>query len=254
MTDTLVVHSVPLAHARWVLQTFMPAVTSVLFNRPNAMFRLLAGVLLTLLASSFILLLATGRRRALALVAAKTAQLAHQAAHDPLTGLPNRTLVLDRATQLIARHTRDPELTAALFIDIDGFKEVNDTMGHAAGDGLLRTVAERLQATVRGQDTVGRMGGDEFVVLFEADPDEQIEALADRLNRVLREPTLLTPGAAPVQVTASIGIAYGRYATPDELLSDADMALYQAKEAGKDRHVLFSASTELTPEIVARNI
>ena len=162
-------------------------------------------------------------------MAAKTAELAHQATHDPLTGLPNRSLVLDRATQLIAHHTRHPELTAALFIDIDGFKEVNDTMGHAAGDGLLRTVAERLRATVRGQDTVGRMGGDEFVVLFEADPDEPIEALADRLNRVLREPILLAPGAAPVQVTASIGIAYGRYATPDELLRDADIALYQAK-------------------------
>jgi len=185
-------------------------------------------------------------------VAAKTAELARQATHDPLTGLPNRTLVLERATQMIARQTRHPELTAAMFIDIDDFKEVNDTMGHAAGDGLLRTVAERLRETVRGQDTVGRMSGDEFVVLFEANPDEPIEALADRLNGVLREPILLTPGAAPVQVTASIGIAYGRYATPDDLLRDADIALYQAKGAGKDRHVLFSASAE--SEVVAKNV
>jgi diguanylate cyclase (GGDEF)-like protein len=254
MTDTLVVHSVPAAHARWVLQTFTPGVSSVLFKRPNALLRLLGGVLLTLLASSLILLLATGRRRALAMVAAKTAELAHQATHDPLTGLANRTLVLDRASQLIARQARHPELTAALFIDIDGFKEINDTIGHAAGDGLLRTVAERLQATVRAQDTVGRMSGDEFVVLFEADADQPIEALADRIHSVLREPILLTPGAAPVQVTASIGIACGLYATPDELLRDADIALYQAKAAGKDRHVLFSASAEATPVMVARDI
>ena len=251
MSDTLGVHSVSATHARWTLQTFTPGVTSVLFDRPNAMFRLLAGVLLTLLASSFILVLATGRRRALALVATKTAELAHQATHDPLTGLPNRRLVLDRAAQLIAHQTRRAAPTAALFIDIDGFKEVNDTMGHAAGDGLLRAVAERLQATVRRQDTVGRMSGDEFVVLCEADPDEPIQALADRVNGVLRDPILLTPGAAPVHVTASIGIACGRYATPDNLLRDADIALYQAKGTGKDRHVLFSASAE--PELVAKS-
>jgi diguanylate cyclase (GGDEF)-like protein len=254
MADTLVVHSVPAAHARWVLQTFTPGVSNVVFKRPNALLRLLAGVLLTLLASSFILLLATGRRRALAMVAAKTAELAHQATHDPLTGLANRTLVLDRAEQLIARQTRHPDLTAALFIDIDGFKEINDTIGHAAGDGLLRTVAERLQATVRGHDTVGRMSGDEFVMLFEADPDQPVEAVAERLHSVLREPILLTPGAPPVQVTASIGIACGRYLTPDELLRDADIALYQAKAAGKDRHAPFSASAEATAEMLARDI
>jgi diguanylate cyclase (GGDEF)-like protein len=248
MKDTLVVHSVPAAHARWVLQTFTPGVPSLLLDRPNALVRLLGGVLLTLLASSLILLLATGRRRALAMVAAKTAELAHQATHDPLTGLPNRTLVLDRATQLIARQRRGPQLTAALFIDVDGFKEVNDTMGHAAGDELLRTVAERLETTVRAEDTVGRMSGDEFVVLFEANPDEPIEALAERLNSVLREPILLTPGAAPAQVTASIGIACGRYATADELLRDADMALFQAKAAGKDRYVLFDASTSTSAD------
>ncbi len=184
MTDTLVVHSVPAAHARWVLQTFTPRVSSAVFDRPNALYRLIGGVLLTLLASSIILLLATGRRRALAMVEAKTAELAHQATHDPLTGLPNRTLVLDRATQLVARHPRHPGLAAALFIDIDGFKEVNDTMGHAAGDGLLLRVAERLQATVRAQDTVGRISGDEFVVLCEASPDEPVEPLADRINQV----------------------------------------------------------------------
>ena len=254
MADTLIVKDVPAAHAEWVLHTYAPAVSSTAFDHPNALSRLLGGVLLTLLASSCILLLATGRRRALAMVEAKTRELAHQATHDPLTGLPNRTLVMERAEELIARHTRHPELTAALFIDIDAFKEVNDSMGHAAGDALLLAVAERLKATVRAQDSVGRMSGDEFVVLFEANPDEPIEALAERINAGLREPIVLTPNAEPVHVTASIGIACGLYSTPDELLRDADLALYQAKGAGKDRHVLFSASAHAAPEAMAEPV
>jgi diguanylate cyclase (GGDEF)-like protein len=253
-SDTLNVHRAGSAHASWVLQTFTPGVSSSLFGRTNALTRLLGGVLLTLLASSFILLLATGRARARAMVRAKTAELEHQATHDPLTGLPNRLLVMDRAAQLIARNKRTPEMSAALFIDIDGFKEINDTMGHAAGDGLLRTVAERLQAAVRAQDTVGRISGDEFVVLFEANPNEPIEALAERIIEILRRPILLSPGSALVKVTASIGIACGRYATPDDLLRDADMALYQAKAAGKDCHALFSASAEALPERTHENV
>jgi diguanylate cyclase (GGDEF)-like protein len=171
-------------------------------------------------------------------------ELAFMATHDALTGLPNRALVLDRAEQLLARAARQPGMVAgALFIDIDDFKHVNDNVGHAAGDRLLRTVAERLQGAVREQDTVGRLSGDEFVVLGELTVDEvTLDLLADRLTEILREPVELDHGRKTTSVTASIGVAVGQYATPDALLRDADLALYAAKAGGKDRHVLFEPS------------
>ena len=123
-------------------------------------------------------------------------ELAFMATHDALTGLPNRALVLDRAEQLLARAARQPGMVAgALFIDIDDLKHVNDNVGHAAGDQLLRTMAERLQGAVREQDTVGRLSGDEFVVLGELTVDEvTLDLLADRLTEVLREPVELDHG------------------------------------------------------------
>src|ERR1019366_5819366 len=131
----------------------------------------------------------------------------------------------------------------ALFIDIDGFKHVNDNLGHAAGDQLLKTVGERLQGAVRDHDTVGRLGGDEFVVLVDSTADEAaLDLLADRLTEVLREPVTLEDGRKVFSVTASIGVAMGQYTTPDSLLRDADLALYSAKAAGKDRYVLFDSS------------
>ena len=146
----------------------------------------------------------------------KTRELSHQALHDTLTGLPNRALVLDRAEQLLARAARQPGIVAgALYIDIDGFKHVNDNLGHAAGDQLLRIVGKRLQGAVREQDTVGRLGGDEFVVLVEATAEEgSFDALADRLTEVLREPVELDDGRKILSVTASIGVAVGQHATP----------------------------------------
>ena len=233
------------AHEGWTLQTFgAPAVGSVLGNW-NAVAVLLAGTLLSLTLSLLMLLLFTGRGRALRELSQKNRELSHQALHDRLTGLPNRALVLDRAEQLLARAARRPGMLAgALFIDIDDFKAVNDSLGHAAGDVLLSTVARRLRGAVREHDTVGRLGGDEFVVLSELRPGEPtLELLADRLTEILREPVPLGDGSRTVSVTASIGVAVGSYASPDGLLRDADLALYTAKAAGKDRHVLYDART-----------
>ncbi len=181
--------------------------------------------------------------RALSLVRQKTRQLSHLALHDALTGLPNRALVLDRAERMLAHIAREPGMVAgALFVDVDGFKHVNDNLGHAAGDTLLRVVGERLQSAVRAQDTVGRLGGDEFVVLVESSVrEETADVLADRLVEALRQPIQLDDRHPAVAVTASIGVAIGRYETSDALLRDADLALYAAKAAGKDRYSLFDA-------------
>ncbi|MGO8904752.1 MAG: putative bifunctional diguanylate cyclase/phosphodiesterase [Solirubrobacteraceae bacterium] len=230
-------------HEGWTLQTFgEPAQGSVFGNR-DSLAALIGGSLLSVMVGLLMLLLSTGRMRALRELSRRNRELSHQALHDTLTGLPNRALVLDRAEQLLARAAREPGMLAGvLFIDIDDFKAVNDNLGHAAGDLLLSTVAERLRGAVREQDTVGRLGGDEFVVLSELGGREAtLELLADRLTEILREPVPLGNGAKTISVTASIGVAVGRYASPDALLRDADLALYTAKAAGKDRHVLYDA-------------
>src|SRR5438105_9525367 len=248
----------------WTVKTFGPKVLSGVFGNWNSLTLLIGGSLLSVMLGLLVLVLSTGRTRALSLVREKTRELSqknrelsHQALHDRLTGLPNRALVLDRAEQLLARTARQPGIVAgALFIDIDDFKHVNDNLGHAAGDRLLRTVAERLRGAVREQDTVGRLGGDEFVVLGAMAVDEvALDLVVDRLTEVLREPVELDHGRKTISVTASIGVAVGQYATPDALLRDADLALYSAKAAGKDRHVLFGASmyteVESRPELEA---
>jgi diguanylate cyclase (GGDEF)-like protein len=134
-------------------------------------------------------------------------------------------------------------VAGALFVDVDGFKRVNDELGHSAGDQVLTVVGERLQAVVRAQDTVGRLGGDEFIVLAEcAVDDPALDLLADRVANILREPVELDDGRAIRPVTASVGVAIGQYDTADALLRDADLALYAAKAAGKDRYALFDSS------------
>jgi len=169
------------------------------------------------------------------------AELRHQALHDALTGLPNRTLVLDRADQMLLRCRRGDALPTAMFIDLDNFKAVNDSLGHLAGDELLRSVSDRLAGALRAGETIGRLGGDEFVILTEVGSnDPRPERIADRLLDVLTEPFVL-PGhmEVPLTVSASIGIATGNRVSAQELLRDADIALYRAKEAGKHCHIEF---------------
>ncbi len=190
-------------------------------------------------------MLATGRARALEMVKQKTGELQHQALHDVLTGLPNRALISDRIEQLLARNRRDGTSAAALFVDLDGFKNVNDTLGHAVGDQLLQAVAARITTTLREVDTIGRMGGDEFVVLIDgASQRGAPELVAERLLEVMRQPFELDTAPAPMTVTASIGIAIGDRDDAGELLRDADVALYQAKAAGRNCYEVFHQQME----------
>jgi len=167
-------------------------------------------------------------------------ELAFMATHDALTGLPNRTLIVDRLEQMLlrARHSKTP--VAALFIDLDNFKGINDTLGHSAGDQLLQAVAARLDGVVRDVDALGRLGGDEFVVVA-ADMSLMAgpELVAERLLDALKEPIKLGDEQTRVSVTASIGIATGDRASAGELLRDADIAMYRAKWGGRNRYVLF---------------
>ena len=210
-----------------------------LFAHAGAEGTLVAGTGFSLLLALLLLVLATGRARALTLVEEKTEQLAFQALHDALSGLPNRALVLDRTEQALVRSKRTQHPAAVLFLDVDGFKQVNDTLGHSAGDELLRVIGTRLQSVVRESDTVGRLGGDEFVVLLEAnDLYVAPELVAERILEVLRQP-IVVDGGHTTTISASIGIASGLRDSAEELLRDADLALYAAKSAGRDQYAFF---------------
>jgi diguanylate cyclase (GGDEF)-like protein len=181
-------------------------------------------------------------------LARREEELAFMATHDPLTGLPNRTLILDRVEQMLARCARSQAQVAVLFVDIDNFKGVNDTLGHAAGDQLLQGVAARLDGVVRGSDALGRLGGDEFVVIceeisLEAGP----EMVAERILEALKPPFRLgADEETHFTVSASIGIAVGGQTSAEELLREADIAMYQAKWDGKNRYAVFETAMQDT--------
>ena len=229
----------------WTVTTSASVEAGGMLHNWDALGLLFAGIVFSILLAALVYLLATGRTRALRLVNAKTAELRHQALHDALSGLPNRALITDRIEQLMARGRRNGTLGAALFVDLDEFKNVNDTLGHAAGDRLLQSVAARLSATLRDVDTLGRMGGDEFVVLIEDSSSEgAAELVAQRILDVMRQPFDVVGAAAPMMVTASIGIAVGDRDEPGDLLRDADVALYLAKAAGKNCYEVFRPEME----------
>jgi diguanylate cyclase (GGDEF)-like protein/PAS domain S-box-containing protein len=168
------------------------------------------------------------------------AEVRHRALHDPLTSLPNRALALDRLEGALARRRRDGRAVAVLLADLDQFKLVNDSLGHAAGDDLLVALAPRLHDAVRPSDTVARLGGDEFLVVCEQldGPHEAIR-VAERVAQAINQPIVLS--ADEHFITASIGIAVAESADalPEELLRDADAAMYRAKERGRGRYELF---------------
>jgi diguanylate cyclase (GGDEF)-like protein len=156
----------------------------------------------------------------------------HEAVHDPLTGVANRTLLRDRLEHAIGRSQRTGGAIAVLFIDLDNFKQVNDAFGHATGDAVLVEVGRRLRTTVRPADTVARIGGDEFVVVCEALDEDSALALGRRLQMAIRLP--VEAGGVTHSLYASVGIALG-HTDADALLADADAAVYRAKAGGRGR-------------------
>ncbi len=162
-------------------------------------------------------------------------QVLHLAHHDALTGIPNRLLFYDRLNQALARARRDKELTGVLFLDLDGFKLINDTYGHDAGDLLLQEVTKRIKACVRDSDTVARMGGDEFtVILCNVETAESINLVARKIIDAIATPVLLN--GKNCSVGTSIGIScYPKHGeTSDLLIKVADTAMYLAKQSGKN--------------------
>ncbi len=201
---------------------------------------LVGGVALTLLAGLLLEVLSRSRSRALTLVDTTTSELRHQASHDHLTGLPNRSLVLEHLEGALRRGRRAGGSVALLFVDLDGFKDINDTNGHGVGDELLSSVAERFAAVIGTAGTLGRTGGDEFVVLVEDASPPSARRLGEQILASLDDPFQVRslPGSA-LAVSASIGVALGRSESPTELLRDADIALYQAKRRGRGQVAQF---------------
>ena len=181
------------------------------------------------------------------------AELIQQAFHDPLTGLPNRALFVDRLEQARVRSARRQGNVAVLFVDLDNFKLIIDSLGHQAGDVLLVEVAKRLQACVRNEDTLGRLGGDEFVIVMEFATELEAVQAAERIEQKFIRP--FTISGRDFVIATSIGIALGdaSQGNSDVLLRNADVAMYRAKTEGRARHVVFQASMH-TDSLIRLNL
>jgi diguanylate cyclase (GGDEF)-like protein len=178
-------------------------------------------------------------------VIAAAGQIEHLAYHDALSGLPNRNLFLDHLRLALALAGRDHRQVAVLFLDLDRFKTINDSLGHGAGDELLRTIADRLRSGLRQGDTVARLGGDEFTVLLpEMGDEEDMVHVAEKLLDLIRQPLILQ--GREIVVTGSIGISRFPHDgdVPEELLKRADVAMYQAKQGGRNGYQIYLPSMD----------
>lgn len=211
------------------------------FGRDTASIIAITGVSLSLTLALLAWFMVTARARALRLAAGMTAELRHMAQHDPLTSLPNRALFSDRLQNELARAKRHGDHFAMIFLDLDHFKPINDTYGHAVGDLLLKQVALRLQETVRASDTVGRIGGDEFVVLMPALAEgDAARGLAEKLRQVIGQPYVVD--GRRLDISCSLGVAVYPDDGDDDLAltKSADEAMYRAKASGRDKVELAS--------------
>ncbi len=224
---------------RWIAEITVPAPSALTPDEQGAI--VLAGTLvLVLLLFSLVQVLATSRARALELVEQTAGELVHQSRHDGLTGLANRAMVLEEIDQALARgRAGQASALAVLVIDLDGFKDVNDAFGHSVGDELLQAVAGRLVEMVGVSTTVGRIGGDEFVIVVDGSPVDDPEQLARSVLGSLSLPVRLPSVPGSIPSGASIGVAMGLRASARDLLRDADIALYEAKASGKNRYAVF---------------
>jgi diguanylate cyclase (GGDEF)-like protein len=173
-------------------------------------------------------------------------QLQHTASHDTLTGLPNRTLFINLLNHAIACHKRKADVKfAVLFLDLDRFKVVNDSLGHHAGDLLLQQIAKELKVLVRDKDTVSRLGGDEFVILIEdLDSNDEAYEIAQRITDFLATPFIIENQSIFIGTSIGVLINDERYDSADIMLRDADTAMYHAKDQGKGRYEVFDSSMQ----------
>jgi diguanylate cyclase (GGDEF)-like protein len=211
---------------------------------------LFPGLTMTVIAIVLVVLVCTRQVLAQRDLVGAQGVIRHQTLHDGLTGLPNRLLVIDRVDHLLTRAQRTGWPVSVLFIDLDGFKQVNETFGHTVGDELLRIVAGRLSGVVRIGETVGRLGGDEFVVVLDPDGGPvPAELVAERVLSALRDPfSLRHLDVRSLTITASVGIASATRSSAENLLRDADIALHCAKTEGRDRFVVFESAMHTVVE------
>jgi diguanylate cyclase (GGDEF)-like protein len=231
--------------AGWSAQLSAPVTQGAVIDDRSAVAVFLAGLIASFLLALLVLIFGLGRTIAMRLVQQRTEEIHHQSLHDALTGLPNRVLVIDRLKQMLSEAQRDGTKVGLLYIDLDNFKDVNDNLGHSAGDEILYEVGARLISVVGEAGLVGRMAGDEFIAIIGGSSDESLtEEVADKIFQQITKPFRISTSVLPVRLSASIGAAWGAAIPSDELLQNADLALHEAKTLGKKGIVAFSPSMQ----------